>query len=207
MTVMDPLMNGTVKNMVINGKECLVLLVEITDSVTVVQLLDAKVHYDNLDYVLLQLKCQTKSLLEISYLVAFFSRKNRVIISTERSFESFASFFMKIGLHGALVDQTTINTFNGFNQMPSNGKQSHYPDSDLLNSLKELSAVEIEVLFYLSIGYSNSKISAILCRSYHTVKNHKVNIARKVGLDGCGQLQNFVYRLRDVASGKTLFSD
>jgi DNA-binding CsgD family transcriptional regulator len=190
-------MSCTVKNMMIDGRKQIVLSIEIQITTSIEQLSGMPLRYEDYDYILLTFHCHTRPFLEISYLVIFFSRKTRVLISSDSWFKPFTSFLKKIGLYGILYQPTT-ETFNIHDYAPAADKDSRFPEA--LDSLKELSAAEIEILFYLSIGYSNTKISCILCRSYHTVKNHKVNIARKAGLDGCSQLPYFASQLRDAAT-------
>lgn len=192
-------MSCTVKNMLINEREQIVLSIEIQTNTSIEHLSDTSLHYEDYDFVLLTFRCHTKPFLEISYFVIFLSRKTRVLISSDPWFKPFTLFFKKIGLYGMLYHQTATDAFSIYDDhIDVADKDYRFPE--VLDSLKELSVAEIEILFYLSIGYSNSKISGILCRSYHTVKNHKVNIARKAGLDGCSQLPYFASQLRDAAT-------
>lgn len=191
-------MSCTVKKMMIDGREQIVLSIQIQTTTSIELLSGTPMRYEDYDFVLLTFHCRTKPFLEISYLVIFISRKTRVLISSDPWFKPFTVFFKKIGLYGMLHHHTADNVFNIYDHTSDSDKDCRFPEA--LDSLNELSVAEIEILYYLSIGYSNAKISGILCRSYHTVKNHKVNIARKAGLDGCSQLPYFASQLRDVAT-------
>jgi DNA-binding CsgD family transcriptional regulator len=191
-------MRYTVQNMMIDGRLYLVLSIEIQTSTSIEQFLGAPLRYEDYNFVLLTFNCHTRPFLELSYFVIFLSRKTSVLISSDHWLKPFASFLKRIGLSGILCYQPAANSFSIYHYTSIGVKDGRFPE--ILDNLKELSIAEIEILFFLSIGYSNTKISGILCRSYHTVKNHKVNIARKAGLDGCGQLPYFASQLRDAAT-------
>jgi DNA-binding CsgD family transcriptional regulator len=197
-TLSSPPMRYTVQNMMIDGRQYIVLSIEIQTNTSIEQLSGTALRYEDYNFVLLTFNCHTRPFLELAYFVIFLSRRTSVLISSDHWLKPFSSFLKRIGLSGMLCYQPAANSFTIYDYTFIAHKDSRFPE--ILDSLKELSIAEIEILFFLSIGYSNTKISGILCRSYHTVKNHKVNIARKAGLDGCSQLPYFASQLRDAAT-------
>ncbi|MCU0448423.1 MAG: LuxR C-terminal-related transcriptional regulator [Bernardetiaceae bacterium] len=54
--------------------------------------------------------------------------------------------------------------------------------------LRLLTRTERQVLDLIAKGLRASAIAEVLCRSYHTIKNHKANIVEKWGLKGVEEL-------------------
>ncbi|MDJ1505757.1 helix-turn-helix transcriptional regulator [Xanthocytophaga agilis] len=67
-----------------------------------------------------------------------------------------------------------------------------------LCSFLSLSYVEIKILYLFSRGLSNRQLTSKINKSYHTVKNHKSNIIRKIGIDGSDQLMQYVHLLQTM---------
>jgi DNA-binding CsgD family transcriptional regulator len=146
------------------------------------------------DSEIIILKCYFPSVfvLDIIYFIITFSPKKRILLSIEQITSEGLKFLKRVGLNGLLSDDPALLKYYPCTTMIKN-VSGHLESIELL---VQLSLIEIEILYLISIGMNNPQISDFMNRSYHTTKNHKLNIVRKLGLDHTYDILEFVNTLK-----------
>ncbi len=120
----------------------------------------------------------------------------RIVILTMYAQKSFIEEIVKIGIDGCLLKSNSSDELIESIRRVHTGK-SYY---DLINEFSsneeevkkfKLSEREIEIIQLLSDGLTSSDIGEKLFISEYTVKTHRKNILRKLGLHSTSQLIQF----------------
>ncbi len=147
------------------------------------------------------------SLLETVYTAVDLLKQYKVLFSTSGITQAGAGFLRRIGIT-AIVSES--NVFSFIENFIRQSQVPFFTSADILRKdpatgakktppyFFDFTAAEIEVLYLISRGCTNPQISSKLNRSYHTIKNHKANIVRKAGLDGCNQLPALAVQLQNA---------
>ncbi|MBT1699136.1 helix-turn-helix transcriptional regulator [Fulvivirgaceae bacterium PWU4] len=125
------------------------------------------------------IKCSLPSLfiLDIFYLIISERRTHTVLLMIESISEEGLRFVKQLGVQD-VIDQDAKTKTNSMSHVTN----------PYFNQIIKLTTTEIGVLYLISKGFTNHQLANFLSRSYHTVKNHKINIVRKIGLNHCSEL-------------------
>ena len=69
-----------------------------------------------------------------------------------------------------------------------------------IEALKKLTPREIDVLDLVEKGHTNKEIATQLHLSYETVKTHRKNMCKKLGVKGGNGLLKWIWRVRNNTS-------
>lgn len=120
----------------------------------------------------------------------------KIIILTMYAQKSFVEEIIKTGIDGCLLKNNTGNELITAILRVMSGKQ-YYDRIQTFKSENEevtqykLSEREIEVIRLMSDGLTSMDIAEKLYLSEHTVKTHRKNILRKLGLNNSSQVVQF----------------
>lgn len=146
---------------------------------------------DTCDSVLISTRFPTIFILDVMFLISTASLEREVLLTTSKISKRGFEVLKRLGLsgHGRQPSEASIIAEDRHTYI----SEKHNHTIDLCSAL---TVTEMKVLFYLSHGLNNTRIADSLSRSYHTIKNHKLNIVRKSGLDHCNQLFELILQIR-----------
>ncbi len=160
--------------------------------------------------ILIHCKFSNHNLLQVLHFICCLSKSKNVILITDQITSKGLSILKKYKVKAVFAGENGFLDVCNFLNAANNGQctilknnvsisnaDSAYGSSEL-DIVHNLSIIEVEILYYVSMGLTTSQISSHLFRSYHTIKNHKVNIARKAGIEGCSQLFKLVKDLENA---------
>jgi DNA-binding CsgD family transcriptional regulator len=127
-------------------------------------------------------------LLEALYIIIQCVRHGTTYIGTDKISADVTVFLRRLGVQGIVASYEADKPWREleFNNRCSINISTSVKQVERTNKNElfyyNLSPSEIEVFYFISIGLTNPQISDLIHKSYHTIKNHKINIAKKTGL-------------------------
>jgi hypothetical protein len=125
--------------------------------------------------------------IDIIYFIVVLSQRKELWLSIDNITNHGLLFLKKIGLKGLTCNHPTLNC-----QWGVDTKITKDQSVEKARFLFNLSAIEVEVFYFISKGMNNGQIAEWLDKSYHTIKNHKINIVRKTGLEHSYELPELI---------------